>query len=342
MKINRYNYEEFFLLYIDNELDITDKKLVEEFIHENTDLQTEFLQLQQTVIPSDKIIFKNKETLTKQSLTPDFQEQIFLYLDNELPIEKKLEFESFLNSTPSFNAEFEKFKQIILPLETIKFENKELLYKEEESKVVPFPWLQFSAAAIFIGLIATTWIFKDDLFLTSVPIKTVLTKPAINNQFYNKISESPNTVASINNNKELLKKAIVLTISKSNTAVKTIVEVPRKEIDFELAQLNRVVPTINSNESINNKLINKLEPQELKNSITASDEAEINAAKIVTPAVYKELDTSDEEKNSILIGSTEFNKKKLKNILKSVTNLFGKPNQDDGKIKVAAFEIKTN
>lgn len=342
MKINRHNYEEFFLLYIDNELDSNDKKLVEEFIQENTDLKTEFLQLQQTVIPYDKIIFKNKAALTKQSLTPDFQEQILLYLDNELTIEKKLEFESLLNSTPPLEEELEGFKLTILPLEKVEFKNKKLLYKEEETKVIPFPWLRISAAAIFIGLLATTWVFKDNLFSTSTPINTAQAKPVISNRFENNKTESLNNVASINNSKALSKKIVVPNTNKSAITLKTITEVPRKEIDFALAQLNRVIPAINSNETINNKLINTLEPQELNNLTPSSNEKSLRSDEITKPTVYKELDTSDEEDNRILIGSTEFNKKKLKNIFKSVTNLFSKSNQDDGKIKVAAFEIKTN
>ena len=54
------------------------------------------------------------------------------------------------------------------------------------------------------------------------------------------------------------------------------------------------------------------------------------------------LDTSDEENNTILIGSSEINKKKLKNIFKSVSKLFGNSKEDEGKINIAAFEIKTN
>ena len=41
MNINRYNYEEIFLLYTDNELCATDGQLVEQFIRENPDLSAE-------------------------------------------------------------------------------------------------------------------------------------------------------------------------------------------------------------------------------------------------------------------------------------------------------------
>ncbi len=47
MIINRHNYEEFFLLYIDNELDGGQQTAVEKFVEQNPDLGKELEMLKQ-------------------------------------------------------------------------------------------------------------------------------------------------------------------------------------------------------------------------------------------------------------------------------------------------------
>ncbi len=63
MKINKQNYESYFLSYIDKELSLIDKKEVELFIQENPVYAHELKILKQTVLGAEEIIFEDKVTL---------------------------------------------------------------------------------------------------------------------------------------------------------------------------------------------------------------------------------------------------------------------------------------
>lgn len=67
MEINRQTYEEFFILYIDDELNREEKLAVEDFVKENPDLEHELSLLKDTIIiPDNRIIFEDREILFKQ------------------------------------------------------------------------------------------------------------------------------------------------------------------------------------------------------------------------------------------------------------------------------------
>ena len=63
MKINIQNYETYFLLYIDNELPVVEKREVERFIKEHPALANELNTLKQTVSAADLILFEEKAIL---------------------------------------------------------------------------------------------------------------------------------------------------------------------------------------------------------------------------------------------------------------------------------------
>lgn len=67
MQINRQTYEEFFILYIDDELNSEQKRAVEDFIKENPDLAQELSLLKETIaVPDPGIIFEHKGSLYKE------------------------------------------------------------------------------------------------------------------------------------------------------------------------------------------------------------------------------------------------------------------------------------
>ena len=131
MNINRHNYEEFFLLYVDNELSAAERNAVEVFVQENADLKEELLMLQQTIFNSATVVFENKHTLLKEEITP-LQENLLLYIDGELNAAAKLNMQQLLAADAAANKEFIVLQQTKLQADTaIVFPDKKTLYKKE-------------------------------------------------------------------------------------------------------------------------------------------------------------------------------------------------------------------
>jgi hypothetical protein len=66
MEINRNNYETFFLLYLDRELNPSEMSEVEKFVNDNADLQKELSLLRQTVLIPGQTEFDQKELLFRK------------------------------------------------------------------------------------------------------------------------------------------------------------------------------------------------------------------------------------------------------------------------------------
>ncbi|MEI6584662.1 MAG: hypothetical protein WCL56_01205 [Sediminibacterium sp.] len=67
MIINRTNYENYFLRYVDGDLSDAEQLMVDDFVAENTNLATELESLLQTkFVPDTTVVFANKEKLFKK------------------------------------------------------------------------------------------------------------------------------------------------------------------------------------------------------------------------------------------------------------------------------------
>jgi hypothetical protein len=86
MNINKTNYENYFLLYIDKELSASDQAAVESFVHENPPYANELASLQKATlnagIDADKIIYPNKALLYRlpemeATLSANFKNKLY-------------------------------------------------------------------------------------------------------------------------------------------------------------------------------------------------------------------------------------------------------------------------
>lgn len=173
MNINRHNYEEFFLLYVDNELDTAGRSAVENFIAANPDLAIELEMLQDTVLPSeDSIQFTGKQALLKNEMLINelnYEELFVLYHDNELTLEQKEKVEQFVYRHPQFQQEFELIREAqLIPDNNIRFPDKSLLYRSENEKpVIGFRWWRMAAAAVVILFLGISgWYYRSSTTVT--------------------------------------------------------------------------------------------------------------------------------------------------------------------------------
>lgn len=201
MNITRHNYEEYFILYLDNELSSEQRRSVEEFTQLHPDLQEELELLQQTKFTADEqVIFSQKEELLFSGdssfiTISNYEEWLVAYIDNELTPEQRIAVETFADQHITVQKELELLQQTKLQPEAILFPDKESLYRKEE-KVRPIVWWRIAAAAVlFIGIGTTAVVLlntKNGNETTGTVATTDGTKQAA--------KETPAVTIPVNNN----------------------------------------------------------------------------------------------------------------------------------------------
>ena len=175
MNINRHNYEEFFLMYADNELSAGDRAAVEAFVMDHPDLKTELEMLLQTILPADDLkVFSDKESLYRTTDTSlvnltNYESFFVRYADDELTNDEKAATEQFVYHHPECEADFETIQRAkLVPDTTIQFPDKSLLYRSESGKRKPVIalWMRYSAAAAVIILAAILWVSQRPMPVT--------------------------------------------------------------------------------------------------------------------------------------------------------------------------------
>jgi len=146
--ITRENYEEYFLLYVDNELPASARSAVERFVAANPDVREEWETLLQCRVDADPgETFPGKETL--------LQADLLSYIDGELDAPGRLSVEEFVGRHPSKALELEQLSMTVSqPDLTIVFPHKESLYRSERRRVAYLPWMRAGIAAAVLGLVA--------------------------------------------------------------------------------------------------------------------------------------------------------------------------------------------
>ena len=127
--ITRENYEEFFLLYVDNELPAAARSAVERFVDENPDLREEWEAfLQCRVQPNEEFVFP----FTHELLKEEHEDMLLSYVDGELDAKDRAAVEDLISRQPSTAAELRQLQLTVSePDRSIVFRHKESLYRTE-------------------------------------------------------------------------------------------------------------------------------------------------------------------------------------------------------------------
>lgn len=172
MNITRNNYEEYFLLYVDNELSAEEREAVEQFLEANPDLKIEMEMLTSTILPEEPMmpVFPDKSRLFRTEDTESIvnlqnHESYFVqYADNELTNEEKAATEKFVYDHPELQADFELIQRVkYSPDPQIVFPHKETLYRQEKVVVRAMfaTWTRYAAAAAVILALGLFWMMNS-------------------------------------------------------------------------------------------------------------------------------------------------------------------------------------
>ena len=155
-QIHLGNYEEFFILYMDNELTSEQMKMVDEFLASHPDLRGEFEVLMSIKLPSEEFSINKDELYAGSMKASSFiNEDLLLYMDNELSPDKSKVVELELKSNKEYHFQHQLLLKTKLDAsETITYPNKEELYRRTE-KVVAFKlWMRVAAAIILVAVLS--------------------------------------------------------------------------------------------------------------------------------------------------------------------------------------------
>ncbi len=161
MKINRNNYEAFFLDYHEGNLSDELKKELFAFLDSNLELKEEFENFEIiSLVAQSEETFSGKEKLKKGTITIyNYKTWFVAYEENDLNADEKKEVERFIEINPGYKPELEILKQTrILPDYTIRLANKSSLKKGRA--LIPM-WVRVAAAACL------TMVLLSYLFISS-------------------------------------------------------------------------------------------------------------------------------------------------------------------------------
>jgi anti-sigma factor RsiW len=167
------NYEEYFLLYVDQELTAQERKDVEAFLLAHPELKPELDMYLDTRLTPETVSFMGKEELFRNAdeiHAGNIEELHIQWIDGELSASRAAEVEAYTSANPEAMQNLALLKQTKLPEETIVFPDKASLYRHEEKPAMVFQmrWIRVAVAAAVILLAGLLWINRQPAAETTI------------------------------------------------------------------------------------------------------------------------------------------------------------------------------
>ena len=163
------NYEEFFILYMDKELNHEQMKMVDEFLLTHPHLQPEFEMLMNTRLPAEEFNFAKEELLAEKMKLTSINEELLLYLDKELPLDKMHIVEQELACDKDYQLQYRALLQTKSdPAEQVVYPNKKELYRHTKKIAAFKPWMRAAAAIVIIAMAGLVY-FKNTSLKRNTP-----------------------------------------------------------------------------------------------------------------------------------------------------------------------------
>jgi hypothetical protein len=164
MKINRNNYESYFIDYLEGNLDVSLVDDFIEFLTSNPDLKEELSMFEPVSVEPENIVFGSKEMLLKEELDleTEFNHAAVANIEGDLSDTEKVVFDKYIAAHPEKQEEITLFSQTKLaPDESIVFSKKNLLYKKTLAKTITM-WGSRVAAVLVLAISVYLFIQKND------------------------------------------------------------------------------------------------------------------------------------------------------------------------------------
>jgi hypothetical protein len=308
--INESNYEEYFLLYIDNELSTAKREEVEMYVLQHPKLQKEFISLKEIILTPEIISYANKEELYHTEKKRTVYMRPLRFAAAAIFIGACAIGWWLWQKPEHINPVAVNHQTKIKPQQNIAVKPADT--SEQINKQEPMAQQTISSTQNKIA--------EDKL------VAKKKSSPATQKAKENDVAEQDQTTQKENiiHNKPI----------DQNNIVKQNRQPAVENNDVAIENSPGKPLTVQDNR----KEINSVSVQPDENTETSNNNYK------VYDVAYKEINTSDDD-NSLHVGAFDLNKNKVKNLFKKAKRLLNNKQDnlanDDGKLQVANFEIQT-